>query len=53
MKVSITALVGIFLGLSLFVLAVVFNTDNYLMFFSLSGFAMVIGGTVAAAMLSF
>lgn len=53
MKVSITAIVGIILGLGLFTLAVVFNTDNYLMFFSLSGLAMVVGGTIAAAMISF
>ena len=41
------------MGLGLFSLAVISNTDNYLMFFSLSGFAMVVGGTVAAAMISY
>lgn len=53
MKVSLTAIIGVIMGLGLFSLAVISNTDNYLMFFSLSGFAMVVGGTVAAAMISY
>lgn len=53
MKISITAIIGILLGLGIFTLAVVFNTDNYIVFFSLSGLAMVIGGTLAAAMISY
>ena len=40
-------------GFGLFVSAIFANTDNYLMFFSLSSFAMVIGGTVMAAMLAY
>lgn len=53
MHISFTALVGFILGLALFSAAVALNTDNYLMFFSLSSFAMVVGGTVASAMISF
>ncbi|MBN2865423.1 MAG: MotA/TolQ/ExbB proton channel family protein [Thiotrichales bacterium] len=53
MHISFSALIGFILGLGLFSLAVFFNTDNYLMFFSLSSLAMVIGGTVASAMISF
>lgn len=53
MKVSFSAIIGIILGLGLFSAAVVMNTDNYLMFFSLSGLAMVVGGTIAAAMISY
>ena len=53
MRISFTALIGFILGLGLFSAAVIFNTDNYLMFFSLSSLAMVIGGTVASAMISF
>jgi chemotaxis protein MotA len=52
MKVSFTAIVGVLLGLGLFILAVWLNTDNYLVFFSFSGFAMVVGGTLAVAMIS-
>lgn len=53
MKVSLTAIIGIFLGLGLFTVAIILNTDNYLMFFSLSGLAMVLGGTIAVAMISY
>ncbi len=53
MHISVTALVGFILGLGLFSTAVYLNTDNYLMFFSLSSLAMVFGGTIAAAMISY
>lgn len=53
MNISFSALIGFILGLGLFSAAVVFNTDNYLMFFSLSSLAMVVGGTVASAMISY
>ncbi|MDG6778606.1 MotA/TolQ/ExbB proton channel family protein [Thiomicrorhabdus sp. zzn3] len=53
MRISMTALMGFFLGLGLFALAVYLNTDNYLMFFSLSSLLMVLGGTLAAAMISY
>ncbi|MBO1923838.1 MULTISPECIES: motility protein A [Thiomicrorhabdus] len=53
MNISISALFGFILGLGLFIAAIIFNTDNYLMFFSLSSLLMVIGGTIAAAMISY
>ena len=53
MNISFSALIGFILGLGLFSAAVVFNTDNYLMFLSLSSLAMVVGGTVASAMISY
>lgn len=53
MHISFTALMGYILGLGLFILAVYLNTDNYLMFFSLSSLLMVLGGTIAVAMISF
>lgn len=53
MHISISALFGFILGIGLFGAAVFFNTDNYLMFFSLSSLLMVIGGTIAAAMISY
>ncbi|WP_373020668.1 motility protein A [Thiomicrorhabdus sp.] len=53
MRISFSALMGFFLGLGLFALAVYVNTENYLMFFSLSSLLMVFGGTLAVAMISF
>lgn len=52
-SISVVALLGVILGFGLFILAVVLNTDNIAMFFSLSSFLMVIGGTFASAMISF
>ncbi|MDX1347984.1 MAG: MotA/TolQ/ExbB proton channel family protein [Thiomicrorhabdus chilensis] len=53
MRISLSALMGFFLGLGLFALAVYLNTENYLMFFSISSLLMVFGGTMAVAMISF
>ncbi|MBN2646341.1 MAG: MotA/TolQ/ExbB proton channel family protein [Thiotrichales bacterium] len=53
MNISISALLGFTLGLGLFILSIVLNTDNYLMFLSLSSLLMVTGGTIAAAMISY
>ena len=52
-SVSPVTLFGVILGFGLFIFAIVSNTDNYLMFFSFSSFLMVVGGTLAAAMISF
>lgn len=52
-QISGVALLGIILGFGLFILAIVTNTNNYAMFASISSFLMVIGGTLAAAMISF
>lgn len=53
MHISITAFLGFILGIALFSLAIILNTDNYLMFFSLSSLLLVLGGTLASAMISF
>lgn len=53
MHISVSALIGFILGISLFVSAIYFNTDNILMFFSLSSLGLVAGGTIAAAMISY
>lgn len=52
-SVSVVTIAGILLGFGLFLAAIFFSTDNYLMFFSVSGLLMVIGGTLAAGMISF
>lgn len=44
---------GIVLGFGLFVASIIMNTDNFWMFFDLPSFLMVVGGTLAAAMVSF
>ncbi|BBP46709.1 flagellar motor protein MotA [Thiosulfatimonas sediminis] len=53
MNISVSALFGFILGMGLFIAAIILNTDNYLMFFSLSSLLMVAGGTIAAAMISY
>ena len=52
-SISVGTLLGIILGFGLFFLAIILNTDNYGMFFSLSSLFMVVGGTFAASMISF
>lgn len=52
-SISLFTLAGILLGFGLFLTAIFVSTDNYLMFFSISGFLMVVGGTLAAGMISF
>ena len=51
--ISFSTLFGIFIGLALFVYAIVSSTDNYVMFISISSFLLVIGGTLAATMISY
>lgn len=51
--ISFSTLFGIIIGLSLFVYAVLSSTDNYVMFISISSFLLVIGGTLAATMISY
>jgi chemotaxis protein MotA len=53
MRLALETVVGILLGVALFVFAVVSSTDNYLMFFHVPSFLMVVGGTLAATMISF
>lgn len=50
---SFSTLIGMCVAVGLFVFAVVSSTDNYLMFLSLSSFALVAGSTFAASMISY
>lgn len=51
--ISISTLFGIILGFGLFAYAVVTNTSQYYMFWSLSSLMLVLGGTLAATMISY
>ncbi len=48
---SINTFIAFLLCVSLFVGAITFSTDNYMIFFSFSSFLMVVGGTLAATFL--
>lgn len=50
---SLAALLGVISGVGLFVLAIVMSTNNVAVFFSVSSFAMVFGGTIATSFMSF
>ncbi len=52
-SVSFSTIFGILIGFGLFITAVVLSTNNYVMFLSLQSILMVIGGTVAATMISY
>jgi chemotaxis protein MotA len=52
-NISGVTLFGIFLGFGLFIASIAMNTSNVGMFFDLPSFLMVVGGTLAAAMVSF
>ncbi|HPN39462.1 MAG TPA: MotA/TolQ/ExbB proton channel family protein [Melioribacteraceae bacterium] len=52
-NIAIETLLGIILGFGLFFLSIAFSTDNFLMFFNLPSLLMVVGGTLAATMISF
>jgi chemotaxis protein MotA len=52
-NISGVTLFGIFLGFGLFIASIAMNTSNIGMFFDLPSFLMVVGGTLAAAMVSF
>ena len=49
---SINTLIGIVLGFGLFAYAVVSGTTNYIIFWSASSLFLVLGGTLAATMIS-
>ncbi|QCU89870.1 motility protein A [Thiomicrorhabdus sediminis] len=53
MHISKSALIGFLLGISLFTSAIILNTNNFFMFFSLSSLLIVLGGTLASAMMSY
>ncbi len=52
-SVAKETIIGVLLGISLFAYAIISSTSNYLMFLNLSSFLMVLGGTIAAIMISF
>ena len=52
-RFSFSTLFGITVAISLFMFAIVSSTDNYLMFVSLSSFALVAGSTFAASLISY
>lgn len=53
MNIAWETIAGVIAGFGLFIFAIYLNTDNYMLFFSLSSFVMVVGGTLAASFISF
>jgi len=51
-KLSIASIVGAVFGFSLIIVAVMLGTSNYGSFFSIEGFVIVIGGTLAVSFMS-
>lgn len=51
--ISSSTVIGFVTGIGLFAMAITQNTDNYEMFISYSSLMMVLGGTVAASLISF
>lgn len=50
---SIATILGVVAAFALFVGAILFSTDNYVVFLSLQSFVMVVGGTMAATFISY
>lgn len=50
---SISTLIGVLVGFGLFLGAIALSTDNFIVFFSLPSLIIVLGGTLAAAFISF
>jgi len=50
---SLTTIIGLITAFGLFFGAVAISTDNWIIFFSLSSFVMVFGGTLAATFISY
>ena len=50
---SLSTFIGFLVGLVLFLASIVFSTDNYFVFMSLPSFLLVVGGTFAAAFISY
>mgnify|MGYP000026220287 FL=1 len=51
--ISFSTILGIFLGFGLFAFAIIEGTSNYIIFWSLSSLLLVLGGTLAATMISY
>jgi len=52
-NIAVETLVGIILGFGLFFVSIAASTDNFLMFLNWPSLLMVVGGTLAATMISF
>ncbi|MEQ8347589.1 MAG: MotA/TolQ/ExbB proton channel family protein [Sneathiellaceae bacterium] len=50
---SISTLIGVLVGFGLFLGAIAISTDNYIVFLSVPSLVIVLGGTLAAAFISF
>jgi chemotaxis protein MotA len=50
---SLPTILGFALGIAFFLFSIVISTDNYAIFFHLTGIMMVIGGTLAATFVAF
>lgn len=50
---SLSSLLGVLIGFGLFIASIVMSTNNWLAFVSLSSILMVVGGTIAAAFMSY
>lgn len=53
MGVSLSTILSLMLAFGLFLGAIVMETDHYIIFFSISSFVMVVGGTMAATFVSY
>lgn len=53
MKYSLASIIGAAFGFLMIIGAIVHGTNNYLAFFSLEGFLIVVGGSLAVAFMSF
>ncbi len=53
MKLAYDSIIGILIGVALFVFAIVSSTDNYFMFLDTPSLMMVLGGTLAGTMISY
>lgn len=53
MKFSIASIIGAAFGFLMILIAIIHGTSNYTAFFSLEGFLIVIGGSLAVAFMSF
>jgi len=53
MSMSFSTIFSLMLAFGMFIGAIVWETDHYIIFFSLSSFIMVVGGTLAAGFVSY
>ncbi|HEY9079813.1 motility protein A [Magnetovibrio sp.] len=53
MGVSFSTIISLLIAFGMFIGAIVWETDHYIIFFSLTSFVMVVGGTLAAGFVSY